>query len=494
MKMSEDDARQLYLIRAIEREDADHLLLTNEDREQADLAARGEAGTDKAEKYLSARARFASARLATRHPAVARALRGMRWPGWLSIGLPVLALILGLLTNELGNGNRLNLLAFPLIGAIIWNLAVYAALAFGAVLRGRGNKSGGMLAGLARRLSGTAQLRKDVGSPMARGLAGFASDWISASSRLTAHRSARTFHIAAALFAVGLIAGIFIRALAFEYRAGWESTFMAPESVHTILSLILGPASALTGIAIPDVAGIAALRWTGSEDGGANAGPWIILYTATALAFIVVPRLVLAIIAAVRANFAARRIGIPGREDFYIRRLMRALGGAAGAVRITTYAYRPEEDVKKKLEIILHEALGDAAPIRFDPLVEYGAEESWLEEAVARDRDEYHIALFTLSATPENENHGEFVRGLRKLEGSIASVVVIVDESAYREHFAGQAGLDDRIAARSAAWQDIMAKAGIAPLLIDIATADPADERERLEAALVQGGLLEGRK
>ncbi len=397
-----------------------------------------------------------------------------------------------MLTNELGNGNRLNLLAFPLIGAIAWNLAVYMVLIISAVLRS--NDDGGILTKLARRLSGTAGLRKDEGTPMARSLAGFASDWIPASSRLTAHRSARTFHIAAALFAVGLIGGIFLRALAFEYRAGWESTFMGPQTVHWLLSLVLGPASAITGLAIPDVPGIAALRWAGAEGSGANAGPWIILYTATALIFIVIPRLILAGLAAVRANYAARTVAIPGREDFYVRRLMRAIGGKAGAVRITAYAYRPEEDVKKKLENILHEAIGDASPIRFDALVEYGAEETWLEEATARDEDEYHIVLFTLSATPEEENHGEFVRGLRKLEYSIASVAVIVDESAFRAHFAGQSGLDERVETRSAAWRDVVSKAGITPLLIDIANADPAAERERLEAALVQGGSLEGRR
>ncbi len=54
MKMSEDDARHLYLVRAIEREDAEHILLTSEDREQADMAARSEAGTGKPEKYLAA--------------------------------------------------------------------------------------------------------------------------------------------------------------------------------------------------------------------------------------------------------------------------------------------------------------------------------------------------------------------------------------------------------------------------------------------------------
>ncbi len=492
MKMSEEDARHLYLVRAIEREDAEHVLLTAEDREQADMAARGEAGTGKPEKYLAARSRFAAARLATRHPAAARALKGMRWPGWLSLGLPIAALLLGVLTNELGNGNQLNLLAFPLIGAIAWNLAVYVVLIISSLLRSHDDD--GALAKLARRLSGTAGLRKDAGSPMTRGLAGFAADWIAASSRLTAHRSARTFHIAAAFFAVGLIGGIFLRALAFEYRAGWESTFMGPQTVQWLLSMVLGPASAITGIAIPDVSGIAALRWAGAEGSGANAGPWIILYTATALMFIVMPRLVLAGLAAVRANYAARTIAIPGREDFYVRRLMRAIGGRVGAVRITTYAYRPEEDVKKKLEIILHEAIGDAAPIRFDPLVDYGAEETWLEGATARDEDEYHIALFTLSATPEDENHGEFVRGLRKLKDSIASVAVIVDESAFRAHFAGQSGLDERVATRSAAWRDVVSKAGITPLLIDIANADPAAGRERLEAALVQGGTLEGRR
>ncbi|WP_336986135.1 DUF2868 domain-containing protein [Altererythrobacter aquiaggeris] len=495
MAMNEDVARQFYLVRAVEREDAGHILLTREDREQADLAARAEVGEKSSRKapeaYLAARARFAAARLSARNPAVARALKGMKWPDWLSVGLPLFGLFLGLLTNELGNGSRLNLLAFPLIGAIAWNLFVYIGILIAAVTRRR-KAPGGMLSSLFRRIAGLGNISADQGGPLARGLARFAADWTDAAGHLTAHRSARTLHIAAAMFALGLIAGIFLRALAFEYRAGWESTFIGPDTVHLILSFILWPASLLTGVEIPDVGTIAELRWTGAPGEGANAGPWIILYTAIALIFIIVPRLLLAAFSAARTGVAARRIAIPGRDDFYVRKLMRAFGGAAGGVRVTAYAYHPAEDARQKLAAICTEALGDTVRLQFDPPVDYGAEESWLADAAAREQDDHHIILFTLSATPENENHGEFVKGIRQLAGSGQSVTAIVDESAFRAHFAGQTGLEDRIKSRTAAWQEVIRNAGAAPLLIDLATADPAAERERIEAAMVQNSSLAG--
>jgi hypothetical protein len=48
--------------------------------------------------------------------------------GWIHILILGGALVLGLLTNEVGADKRIDILAFPLLGVVIWNLAVYAAL------------------------------------------------------------------------------------------------------------------------------------------------------------------------------------------------------------------------------------------------------------------------------------------------------------------------------------------------------------------------------
>ena len=495
--MKEDEVRRLLLVRAIEREDADATLLTEEDRRQADLAgkaAMGEGPERRADaNYLARRAEFAAGRVATRHPAVERALGWTRWPSWIGWVLPLAALIAGYLANELGNGKRLDLLAVPLIGLFAWNLLVYLWIVLRSLFGGFG---GGRPAGLERlvaRIAGWGQRRIDQATPVARALHGFVREWSAASAPLAAARTSRTLHLAAAMFALGVIAGIYLRALAIEYRAGWESTFLGAGDVHALLTTLLGPASAATGVGLPDVAGFAAIRWSGPTTGGTNAALWIHLYTATVLGAIVVPRLLLAAWQGVRAIRLSRNFPVPGREDFYIRRLLRSARGTAGSIRVTPYAYNPDADLRHRVTELLRQAFGDAAQVHFDDPVDYGKEDTWLSAATLRPQDDHHVLLFTLSATPEAENHGALASGLAdrlRDDRHGTALSALVDESAWRAHFAGQSGLEDRVATRRRAWDEVLAPARVAPLSIDLAAGAP-DDAQRIEAALVSGPAME---
>ncbi|KLE34473.1 DUF2868 domain-containing protein [Aurantiacibacter luteus] len=489
--MREDDARAVELVRAIELEDREGALFTPEDRIQADARARAEAGdlSKKAgrERLLAARAQFAAARLATRHPGIDRLLAKSRWPGWLGIALPLLALVLGVLANEFGTDKRLDLLAVPLLGTVAWNLLVYLWLALSGLI-GKRAVTGPALE-LAAEMSSRRKGDFESGSSLQRAADGFRRRWMLLTAKLSAARLARTLHLGAALFAVGLIGGIYARALVTEYRAGWESTFLSPEAVHALLSAMLGPTSALTGVGIPQVEGIAAMRWAGDELSGVNAGPWIHLYTVTVAALVVVPRLLLAAFEGARALRLARSLPVAGREDFYVRRLLRSAGGHPGRARVTPYAYRPGEETQRRLTSALRGALGDGATVAFDPAVGYGGEEAWLANHRGDPGEDYHLLLFTLSATPEAENHGELAR---RLAAEIAHarpgtvLAAIVDEAPFRAHFAGQAGLDERITTRLAAWRDVLGPAGVAPIGLDLSRADDRGLAERLEAALLR--------
>ena len=59
-----------------------------------------------------------------------------------------------------------------------------------------------------------------------RGGGSFAADWSVLAAPLYAARTARILHVAAAALAGGVIAGLYVRGVAFEYRATWESTFL----------------------------------------------------------------------------------------------------------------------------------------------------------------------------------------------------------------------------------------------------------------------------
>lgn len=497
--MTEDDARNLLLVRAVEIEDRDEALLTREDRIQANAAglaaSSGQRDGKRAdERFLAGRSGFAATRLTTRHPLAATVLRHSRWPAWLGWAVPLAALVLGLFTNEIGSGKRLNIIAFPLIGMFAWNLAVYLALAAQTVLapfrRGRRRSDDGRAVreGWLARLAALGRRRIAGQDSLSRALARFAEDWGRASARIGRVRGAAILHLGAALFAVGVIAGMYLRGLGVEYRAGWESTFLGPAAVHGLVTTLLAPASALTGVPLPDVERIADLRWPGPIGGGENATPWIHLFAVTSAAIIVVPRLLLASLTALNAARLRRTFPVPGREDFYVRRLLRSVRGGASEVRVTPYAFTPGAEARRNLATLLERALGEGARVGFDAPVPYGGEEAWLAGASLAPATDHHLVLFNLSSTPEQENHGAFVADLarRLAEARHGTALgVVLDDSAYRQRLGTQAGAQERLDARLAAWRGVLAPR--IPLMLDLhgETGGDAAVARRLEAALI---------
>jgi len=194
-----------------------------------------------------------------------------------------------------------------------------------------------------------------------------------------------------------------------------------------------------------------------------------------------------------RALRLSRNLPLPGREDFYVRRLLRAGGGRPGGARITPYAYRPGEETRRRLSELLRRALGDGAEVRFDDPVEYGAEEHWLAAHALDPKDDYHILLFTLSATPEAENHGALAAALK---GRVADenpdtvLAALIDESPFRTHFAGQAGLEERIAGRLAAWRRVLADKGLTALSVDLSREVDEALAQRIEGGLLTDGAM----
>ncbi|HEY0044462.1 MAG TPA: DUF2868 domain-containing protein [Allosphingosinicella sp.] len=501
--MREDDARRLLLVRAVESEDGAEAHLTREDRQQANAAglgardAKGRAGPRGDEAFLAGRAHFAYARLATRFPAVAKACRATAWPAWLDWLVPIAAFVLGLIANELDSGQRLNIIAFPLLGMLAWNLAVYLLLALnlarGALRRGGEGRRPGLFAGLLERIGGLARARADTHSPMGRALTRFAGDWLLYARPLTYRRSARLLHLSAAALAAGVIAGMYLRALGVEYRAGWESTFIGASTLHWLLGLVLGPASAITGIALPTPEHLEALRWS-PQSRGENAGPWIHLYATTALLFIILPRLALWAWSAAAAWRLRARFPAPGREDFYVRRLLRGVEGGGAEVHIVPYSFHPPQPVRLGLEDLLRQVLGDDTRTTVATPIDYGAEDEWLSRAAFGAAADYVILLFNLSATPEAENQGALVAGLKRRladarTGAILSA--ILDESAYRQRLGAQAGAEERLATRRAAWERMLAREGLNPLSLHLeAGAASPDLVRRVEGGLLQGASL----
>ena len=478
--MTEDEARAVELVRAIEGEDRDAALLTREDLAQAEAHARvgGGLGSERrdADAFIGRRAAFASARLATRHPGVAALLHKSRWPRWMGVALPTVALVAGFAANEFGTGKRLDLLAVPLLGTIAWNLLVYLGLG-AALLQRRPTVSANPLHRVIGRIAGLGHRDLDRGTALHRAATAFQVRWAAVSAPLAGARIARTLHLGAALFAAGLIGGIYLRALVIEYRAGWESTFLGPASVHTLLSAVLGPASWLSGLALPSVQGIAAMRWTGPASGGVNAAPWIHLYTVTVAGLVIAPRLLLASWHGAKALRLARRFPVAGREDFYVRRLLRSADGAPGTARITPYAYRPGEETRRRLSAALRAALGEGAQVRFD-------------QRPGRRLSHRAVYAFRDPRGGEPRRARRRTRSAHSARSAGTVLAAVIDESPFRAHFAGQAGLDGRIADRLAAWRQVLAGAGVTPLGLDLSQEVDAGLAQRIESGLLTDGAM----
>ena len=497
--MKEAQARKIELVRAIELQDRDATLLTREDREQADYRGRTAAASSKGltfeRRFLAARADFAATRLTTRHKGLADLLNRSEWPAWVAIIVPLVALIAGILANEFGTDKRMDLLAVPLLGTIVWNILVYLWVLTAAVARLKA-RTPSMADPLTTALAWIGSVGRgdpDQGTGIERAAAAFRNRWAELTAPLNAARASRTLHLGAAFFAIGLIGGIYARALITEYRAGWESTFLGATQVRAILSLVLGPASAVSGVPIPPLPDIAAMRWTGAARGGVNAGPWIHLYMLTIAGLVVVPRLLLALLQGLRAARLAHNLPVAGREDFYVRRVLRGAGASPGRARVTPYAYRPDEETRRRLAALLQAALGDGAEVRFDEPVNYGAEDEWAATHSLDPNDDHHLLLFTLSATPEAENHGHFallVAEKARGRGRSPLVGALIDESPYRAHFSGQAGLDERVETRLEGWRRLLAPAEVRPLGVDLSNAEGDALARRIEASLIPDAEL----
>ena len=114
-----------------------------------------------------------------------------------------------------------------------------------------------------------------------------------------------------------------------EYRAGWESTFLNPQQVETLTHLLWGPASLVSGIALPDANGLAAIRFP--HNPGENAAQWIHLQTLTVLLIVVIPRLLLALWAREQSRKLSTHFPL-SLDESYFRDLLRSQRGEAAKI------------------------------------------------------------------------------------------------------------------------------------------------------------------
>jgi hypothetical protein len=471
--VDEDTARRVLLVQAFDASPASNPLWTPEDRTWATRLARESTvkggGTT---AFFSDRAHHALQRLLPRDAVATRLLQRRFWkPAWVLLA----ALgggLLGLLVDNIGSSQRINLLAPPVWAVVLWNAIVYLGLLVALLPSGWER--------WAHRLRDVMSQRM-VGRVAAPGvLHSFQQAWMRVAAPLMQARAATVLHVAAAALALGLVGSLYVRGLVLDYRAGWQSTFLDAPQVHTVLSTLLGPVSALTGVALPDVAVVQALRTLPDAPpavaAATSAAPWIHLYAALLMVAVVLPRSVLALWSAWRAHRLAKHLPLPLHEP-YFQRLQRDWQGGAAHVQVLPHGAAPSAAAVAGLRRVLVASLGEPLGLTLSPAVAYGEED---HAASPPPQTSLCVLLIDLATTPEPDTHGRLIQAQRVAAPALP-LVLCSDETALRTRFAN---LPTRMAERRTAWQGFAAAQGLGWLSVDLAQPDVPAADAALQRAL----------
>jgi hypothetical protein len=438
--MDEASARQVVLVQAFDG--ADSPLWTPEDASWATRLALQTAPPDASDaRLLSERARHALQRLEPRDRGVRRWLQRPAWSWRWALLTVVLGLAIGLAADLLDRNQIVNVLAPSAWAVVAWNLVVYLALVATALRRPAADDGptkglrGAVLAWW-QRSSGAGPLRLAT------------RRWVELSAPLMLTRVAALLHVAAAAVAIGLLGSMYLRGLVLDFRAGWQSTFLVATAVHRLLSVLLAPAQAVTGIALPDASALDAMRLTApAQRASASAAPWIHLYGATLGLAVVLPRCLLALLALAQSLHRSRRFELPMGDAATLRAVQR-LRRQSSRVQVCPYAQAPAAASALGLRTLLARELGDDLQLQVAPTTAVGDETEGAQR-LASDGTTLRVVLVDLAATPEDDHQGRFVHALRAAAPQLP-LWLVADESAYRRRFAA---MPERLDERRAAWR-----------------------------------------
>lgn len=458
--MKEQVARDVVLVRAIEQSDQKYEILSADDRMYASRSAKElaqwQASDSKAavtaDHFLQQRSEQILKRIAERIPAFATFAKRRNGLQSLSYVIPIISLLLGVGLDRITDPHRVDLLSAPMLLIIGWNLLVYFGLLVWLVVP-KPKKPGQTLSWASKLALGKQSLPRKLPHVLSAALFNFMAEWSHLSAKLSAARLSRIIHLSAALFAAGAVLSLYARGTLSQYAAGWESTFLSANQVHAILSVLFAPAMALFPLQGFSLFEIEALHFSSTASAGlvapaSSGAQWVHLYAATMLLLVILPRLLLALFAHWSASRLEKKFPID-LEQLYFRKLDEKLTGSAGTLCVLPYSYTLDQKREAGLSAIATQLIGENARVLLQTSIGYGDEfPAMLHEATQlKQKITQTVALFSLAATPEKENHGAFLDYVAKHTQS--GVSVLIDESAYLERMG-----KERIAERVILWQE----------------------------------------
>lgn len=494
--MREAELRDVLLVRAFEEADSTGQWLDLRERQVASRTTRHELAAGGAEpdpeEFLARRAARLRERLTRSHPRVGRVFeltsrRGLPlWGGFVG------ALIVGALIDRLGSAHTIDLLNFPILGALIYNVLIYAWLFFsdlGSRRLAEGRASRAAASGFLARgiLWGASPDRFWSRSARADGEVAVAAqryvrDWYRTASRLHLARGAAWLHSAAAGLMVGAILSMYMGGLVLHYEARWESTFLSASTVHRFLDTFFSPASWLIGESVPDMAAIEAMR---APEGAGDAALWIHLYAAMGLMFVVVPRFALAFFAWRSGKALEKNSPLHLEEDAYFLRLLATERGAGRAVTVEPYSYHLAPRAADGLKALLLDLFGGRVRVSSLESVSYGgtSQAQVADESVAA----CHVVVFSLAQSPEHEVHGEFLQELCTRTGGAPgrrALLVILDRGPYSQRLGRDPEARDRLEERERNWSRVLRELGLEGLACELEGRPDAEVLESARGCL----------
>ncbi len=472
--MNEQQARAVLLVKAIESAPQRATWVSSTQQRaasEAALAAAPRPATDArsrewAERFLHLRAQRLLDQVSQQHP-------GVHWLqvraasfGWLNVAWPVLAVVVGWAGENLFSPGHIHLLSPALVAVLAWNWGLLLWLVLHQVLRLRHL---GRPAAAPIQPSVPSRCWPQLPWPYAWGKAlwtvshALHRDWRRVAGPCLSARWLSRLHDGAAWLALGLIASLAWKGLYGQYRVGWESAWIDPPLMQQLVNTL----ASLVGSAPFRAATIHSLQ------GWATASPpevgtaWFWLVAKLLLLTVVLPRWLLARVAAWRARRLSQHMRLDLTEPYYVT-LLATFGGHPTPLQVWPYSYTLDAAQQGRLAPTAQALHGAAATLALMPNTPYGQLPPASHTAPDPGRpstDKHHpVALFSLSATPEAEAHGQFVRHLA--QHTTGTLDLWVDRSALARKF----GTGHRLTEREALWRAFAAQHGVDMHLIDLDT------------------------
>lgn len=459
--MNEHQARVVLLVKALESSPQRASWVSTTQQRAASEAALAHAprpasdarSREWAEQFVSHRAQWLLAQITQQHPGVHWLQVSASTSDWLARGWPLLALLVGWLGENLFSPGHIHLLSPALVAVLAWNWGLLLWLVLSQAMRLR-HVFGHRPAAMAPPPNTTRRWWPHLHWPGTggKGLWNVTQtlhrDWLRVAGPCLRARWLGRLHGGSAWLALGLIASLAWKGLYSQYRVGWESAWVGPQLMHQITSAL----STWVGSTPFSLETIQSLQ------GWATASPpevgtaWFWLVFKLVVLTVVVPRGLLAWVAAWRAKRLSQHMRLDLTEPYYVA-LLASHGGPRTPVQVWPYSYTLGETQRTALHTTAVALHGGAPALTLAHNTPYGQ----LPEAAANAapgpnaNPTQTVALFSMAATPEAEAHGQFVRHLQQHATGV--LVIWVDRSSLTQKWGIDGAATARLAEREALWR-----------------------------------------